>query len=201
VTHFKIRELLGRYCKTVINNEVVLKMPFPRTWSEELIAEWLQLKGYFVEVGVPISSGKRGGRNEADIIGVRLRASKLEIFHIEVGSLPANPIDNAEIVREKFSQQRQNDIKDYCRTKLQVTSNQINYKKLYVSVYASNKTISYLEQHQLPIKRLSDLIKTEIVPTIREWKSNPPHRPQTKGKSITLPEGMWLLYLLDYILE
>lgn len=66
-------------------------MPFPRTWSEELIAEWLQLKGYFVEAGVPIRSGPKGGRFEADIIGIKGKDDTLEIFHIEVGSLPDNP--------------------------------------------------------------------------------------------------------------
>jgi hypothetical protein len=42
-------------------------MPFPRTWSEELIAEWLALKGYAVESGIPTSTTDAGGRNEVDI--------------------------------------------------------------------------------------------------------------------------------------
>lgn len=176
-------------------------MPFPRTWSEELIAEWLQLKGYFVEVGVPISSGRRGGRNEVDIVGIRIKDSKVKIFHVEVGSLPENPVDNAEIIRRKFAEQNQNDVKDYCRNKLEFAPNQqIDYEKLYVAVWASDKTMSYLKQQQLPVRRLSEFIKNEIKPAIKQWKENPPHRPQTRGKSITLPEGMWLLCLVDYLL-
>jgi len=35
-------------------------MPFPRTWSEELIAEWLALKGYAVESSIPISTTDAG---------------------------------------------------------------------------------------------------------------------------------------------
>ena len=42
-------------------------MPFPRTWSEELITEWLALKEYAVESGIPISVTDAGGRNEVDI--------------------------------------------------------------------------------------------------------------------------------------
>ena len=176
-------------------------LPFPRTWSEELIAEWLQLKGYFVEVGVPISSGVRGGRNEADIVGVRMQDGKAKIFRIEVGNLSGNPIDNAEMIKQKFSKQNQSDVLNYCRQKLNFAPNQeIDYEQLYIAVWWSNKTFSYLEQQQLPVKELFDFIKTEIVPTIEKWKDNPPHRPQTKGKSITLPEGMWLLYLVDYLL-
>ena len=43
-------------------------MPFPRTWSEELIAEWLALKGYAVESGIPISTTDARSRNEVDVI-------------------------------------------------------------------------------------------------------------------------------------
>jgi hypothetical protein len=50
-------------------------MPFPRTWSEELIAEWLQLKEYLVEIRVPISSSEVEGRNEADVVGAKFRDS------------------------------------------------------------------------------------------------------------------------------
>jgi len=28
-------------------------MPFAKTWTEELVAEWLQLNGYLVEAGLP----------------------------------------------------------------------------------------------------------------------------------------------------
>ena len=47
-------------------------MPFPRTWSEELIAEWLALKGYAVESGIPIRTTDAGGRNEIDVIGYKI---------------------------------------------------------------------------------------------------------------------------------
>jgi len=39
-------------------------MPFPRTWSEELTTEWLALKGYAVESGIPISTTDTGSRND-----------------------------------------------------------------------------------------------------------------------------------------
>jgi len=177
-------------------------MPFPRTWSEELIAEWLQLKGYFVEVGIPIRSGQKGGRSEADIVGAKVIDDRLEIFHIEVGSLSGNPKSNAETIQEKFSEGRKNAIKRYCRDRLEFSSSRpTSYKELYVAVWWSDKTLLYLKQQQLPVIALLDLIKDEIRPTIQKWKNQPPHQPQTRGKSVTLPQNMWLLYLLDYIME
>ena len=168
-------------------------MPFPRTWSEELIAEWLQLKGYFVESGVPIGSGQKGGRNEADIIGLKGEDDRLDIFHIEVGSLAGNPVKNAEAIKEKFSEKREKAVKEYCNKKTGFSNAQKpNYKKLYVAVWASGKTMSYLKQQNLPVRELSEFIDNEIKPTIQQWKKKPVY---------TLPDGMWLLHLMDYLSE
>jgi len=46
-------------------------MPFGQTWTEELVAEWLQLSGYAVEIGLPVSVSKVGGRFCADVVGAR----------------------------------------------------------------------------------------------------------------------------------
>jgi hypothetical protein len=176
-------------------------MPFPRTWSEDLIAEWLQLEGYFVETGVPIRSGRKGGRSEANVLGIRLKADMLEIFHIEVGSLTGNPKDNAEMIKEKFSDERVDALREYVSRKLEFsTAKSTTYKKLYVAVWWSDRTLAHLEKEKLPIKTLINFIKDTVKPTIHQWKNEPPHKPQIIGKTITLPEGMWLLYLVDYLL-
>ena len=72
-------------------------MPFPKTWTEEPILEWLQLKEYSALSNVRLKSGKRGGVEEADIIGLRLRQKPvpqsktvvevLEALHVEVQCL------------------------------------------------------------------------------------------------------------------
>ncbi|MEM1583719.1 MAG: hypothetical protein QXF28_07345 [Nitrososphaerota archaeon] len=50
-----------------------------RTWSEELVAEWLHLQDYFVEVSVPIRTTEPGGRFEADVFrGLRLKMESLK---------------------------------------------------------------------------------------------------------------------------
>ena len=38
-----------------------------------------------------------------------------------------------------------------------------------------------------------------VLPTIQEWKRNPPHRPRTTGQRVTLPESLWLLQMLDHM--
>ena len=67
-------------------------MPIPRNWSEELVSEWLCLEGYSTEVGVKVGTGGRGGRKEADVVGVKISEDSkkgriLQIYHVEVGQL------------------------------------------------------------------------------------------------------------------
>ena len=47
------------------------------------MAEWLQLEGYLVEIGLPVSVAKAGGRYEADVVGARIRGNVFEVFHVE----------------------------------------------------------------------------------------------------------------------
>mgnify|MGYP001108266641 CR=1 FL=1 len=62
-------------------------MPFPRTWTEELIAERLQLDGFLTQTNLPVHVSKAGGRFEADVVGARIKEKILEIRHIEPGAL------------------------------------------------------------------------------------------------------------------
>jgi hypothetical protein len=176
-------------------------MPFPTTWNEELLAEWLTLEGYFVDVGVPVCSGSRGGRFEADVIGVKAKDGKFEIFHVEVGSLSGNPKENAVVVRDKFSKKHEDAIKDCYSKKLNVPQMELRYKPLYVAVWGAQKTIDYLEAEKLPVKELTEVIEQDILPAIKRWKDNPPFKTKTTGKNMTLPQNMWLLYLVNYLLE
>jgi len=78
-------------------------MPFTRNWVEELILEWLLLRGYLALSNVRLKSGKSGGVKEADILGLKLVKEVgglnggrkgiievLEIVHVETGSLTEN---------------------------------------------------------------------------------------------------------------
>jgi hypothetical protein len=79
-------------------------------WSEELVAETLEMQGYAVWRNVPVGSGKGskggrgGGRKEADIVAFRLHP-KPEVIHAEVGVLWESPTEVARILTSKFDSQ------------------------------------------------------------------------------------------------
>ena len=74
-----------------------------RTFSETLIAEWLQLDEWAVRTGVPLEAKKSGGRDEADIIGLKIVGNIPRIIHIEVGSLGGSLSENIARLDAKFT--------------------------------------------------------------------------------------------------
>ena len=59
-------------------------MPFPRNWTEEMVAEYLQLEGCLVVMGHIIQI-EGGGRREMDVLGFKVEGEKLTVVHIETG--------------------------------------------------------------------------------------------------------------------
>jgi hypothetical protein len=180
-------------------------MPFPRTWTEELITEWLALKEYAVESGIPISTTDAGGRNEVDVIGYKItNNNELEIIHIEITALAPKEIEKIE---QKFSETIKQNLVEHIRKKINIANLQnIIYKKIYVDTYSKKDKIENLNQDptlkekEIQVKRLIDLIINDIIPTIKQWKKSPPHKPKGKEK-ITLPDSYWLLKLIDYLMD
>ena len=174
-------------------------MPYTRTWSEELVAEWLQLDGYFVEVSVPVGVTSKGGRFEADIIGIKIVNQTLQVMHVEIGHLTKSAGMNIQHIQDKFSNQMQHAIRDYCTKKLGFKG-KVSYNNLYVAPYVSKKTLPLAKKTNINLKRMEDFIQQDVVPAINRWKANPPTGSKTTGKDITLPDGLWFLHLIDYIL-
>jgi hypothetical protein len=174
-------------------------MPYTRTWSEELVAEWLQLEGYFVEVSVPIGVTPKGGRFEADIIGIRIRNHTLKIMHVETGNLTESANQNIQSIQGKFTPQRQNAIINYCRNKLGFKG-RASYNNLYVATYVSKKTLLLAKKSKINLKYVEDFIQQDVVSAIKKWKAKPPTGGKTTGEIITLPDGLWFLHLIDHIL-
>jgi hypothetical protein len=170
-------------------------VPFPRTWSEELVAEWLRLEGYLVETGVPIGSSEKGGRREADIIGYRrVREGEAEIYYIEVGSLVGSREKSVEMIQEKFSPENKSAVKSHLR-EIDPSIDQLEVKTLYVATYCTRPVYEFAKD-KLPLRRLEDLID-EILDTIRKWKAKS-GLTKTKGKALIPPDGMWLLDKLKH---
>ena len=180
-------------------------MPIPRNWSEELVFEWLALQGYLTEVGVPIGVGKGGGRLEADVIGTRIKKTSterqiLEIFHIEIGSLPSSYEMNAKRLLKKFSDSHVNAVKHRVKTRLG-DEWEVEYKKLYIDTWASENTAkklssrTELKRERIDVWTMTDLYQ-HVFEAIVEWKANPPYK-VTPSDNITLPECHWLLKLIE----
>ena len=166
-------------------------MPFARTWSEELVAEWLTLEGYFVEISAPIGAAKAGGRNEADVLACKIAKGVLEIVRVEVG-IPAN----IETFRRKFSEANEKGAKRYCREKLDYKG-EIKYREYYVATYMSKPLAAKAEEEGFEVKRIENLIRDEIVPSIKKWKQYPPFK--VKTTDITPPTSLWLIQLIEYV--
>lgn len=171
-------------------------MPIPRTWSEELITEWLCLTGYSTEVGVHVGRGSRGGRKEADVVGVKIRLGDtdkriLNIFHIEVGQLGGYD-KSLKMISNKFSDTRTEEIIRRYKDRMKFEG-QIEYEKVYVSIWdrpglvkrlmSSTELTSVGIQVWSPVKLFQNIF-TEL----NSWE-------------YTLPESLWLLKLLESLLE
>ena len=166
-------------------------MPFARTWSEELVAEWLTLEGYFVEISAPIGAAKAGGRNEADVLACKIAKGVLEIIRAEVG-IPAN----IETFRRKFSKTNREGVKRYCRKKLNFEG-EIKYREFYVASYISKPLAIKAKKEGFEVKHIKNLVKDEIIPSIEKWKKHPPFK--VKTKDITPQNSLWLIQLIDML--
>ena len=179
-------------------------MPFPKTWVEELIIEWLHLDGFLVEANLPVGVKKVGGRLEADIVGSKIISGNLlEIRHIESGQLIVGTQGINAIINRKFSPSVCQSVTNYFTQRLSFTStsSNTNYQKFYVLTYWSQPAITAVTKSNLGIMvdLLPDFICKKVLPTIKQWKNSPHHMPQILGKTVQLPDSYWLLKLIDYL--
>lgn len=176
-------------------------MPIPKTWTEELVYEWLSLKGYFVERNMRLKSLPGGGVSEADIVGVRTEDEHLRIMHIETGQLAGRIEDKLDSVLKKFTKDRTSVVEAICRERID-PGVPTKYSKLYIATYA-NRTDEWkeqLEKEGIEFKLFWKFLDEDVRATIEEWKDKEVERGRRKSKTdITLPEPCWLLNLVDYL--
>jgi len=147
---------------------------------------------------LPVGVTKPGGRLEADVVGARIWKDKLEIRHIETGTLSQGVQGANSIAGKKFSAYVSRSISKYFKQKFSFKGG-VEYEKIYVPTYSSKPTVRELQRLGIEVIKLPDLIREKVAETIQEWKRNPPDHPQITGKSVTLPESYWLLQMLDYL--
>ena len=186
-------------------------MPIPRNWVEELVLEWLLLRGYIVISNVRLKSGRRGGAKEADILGLKLlREGKkvLEIMHVETGSVAQNFDENLKNIRNKFSSERERTLEEISLDIIELKSavNRANiskrYKRIYIASYVSRKQVDRLKEilkkDNIEFLTLEEVLR-KIVKDIDKWKQNQARKGRRTTVGITLPESWWLLNLIDFI--
>jgi methionine aminopeptidase len=201
-------------------------MPFVKTWTEELISEWLLLKGYIALQNVRLKSGRGGGIREADILGLKLRketspeadiiVETLEILHIEIGSLPGRFEKNSALIKDKFVLEREEAIKDILIDIIELESvlskcilgysrlgsSKIEYKPIYIANYVAKKQVNMLKERLkregIEFLTLEEVLR-EIIHEIGVWKKRLVEKGFRITEQITLPESWWLLNLIDYL--
>ncbi|MBI2916686.1 MAG: hypothetical protein HYY01_01720 [Chloroflexi bacterium] len=170
-------------------------MPFTRTWTEELVAEWLHLDGFLVETNFPVPvAGGSGGRRETDIVGARIRVEQqgqvLEIRHIEVGQLIDNPQKNLERIQKKFGPEVCTQVEQHFTRRLGFSGVK-EYQRLVVSdvsrISDSTKQTLVREGYRV-YESFHEFLKQEVLPTLE--------RRPSQG---TLPGGLWFLTFLEYL--
>jgi hypothetical protein len=175
-------------------------MPLGENWSEELVAEWLQLEGYLIEIDLPAGTGGAGGRFAPDVVGARIGHStkKLEIVHVEVGSYIQGVKETMESFAGKFSPEVQNTLEAYFKERFAYGSKP-TYRKMVVASYSSKPVKTAAQDIGIEFLTLDDFICARVLPTIRRWKESPYFERKTKGENVTLSDSLWILKLLDYL--
>ena len=164
-------------------------MPYARTWSEELVAEWLEIEGYSVVIGLPVGTGRGGGRKEADVVGFRFEDRIAHVVHIEVGNFAASSKKIIEVLRKKFERNVEEEIEKYIRERLGENVN-ISHKKMVVATWISKKAEEEAkrELREIELLNFNDLLK-KIILTVKKYVKDVK----------TFPDGFWLLNLLWYM--
>ena len=173
-------------------------MPFPRNWVEELIVEWLHLEGHMVEANFPVATTSVGGRGEVEAVGARVNEGFLEIIHIETGQLSGGK-SSVESIEKKFRQEIHESLIKYFRDIFASESDNVSYRKIYKASYWTQPTMDGIRSFGIEVIPLPDFLRDFVIPTIKQWKENPPHAPKARGPMIALPESHWLLKLLEYM--
>jgi len=184
-------------------------MSFAGNWLEELISEWLQIEGFFVEINPPIQLSKddreilgiegKGGRGEPDIVGARINNGVLTIRHCEAAThLVGDPSDTAKTYVKKFSEPIQRKVRDEFYGVLGINEERdYSYERWIVVGTISRPMKAKIEGeiHGVKILKIQEFITSRVLPAISNWKQ----RVTAKGNPPALPQDKWLLQMLDWL--
>lgn len=177
-------------------------MPFPRNWSEELVSEYLELKGYFVRTGHPVPIEKRGGRGEIDVLGIKVVNGRLEFLHVEIGIPSKSYEDLKKALEGKFGSSVKQEI-----DRIAKNFDFENYilKRWFIDVWKETKRVSKKwERFKQELKNQGIEILTfndfwmKITEAIGKWQKE--HKTK-KGTLSALPQNLWLLKMVERVIK
>jgi hypothetical protein len=167
-------------------------MPFPRTWSEELAAEYLQLEGYIVVTGYPVQIGKRGGRKDIDVLGFKVENGKLKILQLEIGQLYIKGEKAIEKIKEKFSTPVEKEIDRIAKTVFKGL--EYEWIKKYVMLSpVTDEQIGKLKREKIELIRFDEFYE-RVEEAVKNWREK---NKTKKGTPPMLPLNLWLLKLIE----
>ena len=168
-----------------------LKDMVARTYSEQLIAEWLELEGYYVKTGVPLQSSTTRGRGEADIVAIKKEKNGHKLLHIEVGHLRKSPKKDLEMVEKKTNAKIKDELKTSIKNDLGVDA---NYEFRYISMIPYKNSFELIRKAGHRIDLINDVITKEILESIRTYVQD--NKKSDKGRKVTPPNNLWMIQLL-----
>ena len=169
-------------------------MPIPRTWSEELAAEYLELEGYIVKTGHPVQIERRGGRREIDVLGFKVEKGKLKILQLEIGAHSEGKEERYERIKEKFSDIVAKEIKKIAEKSF--PGLEYEWIKQYVMLYSheiDQELKKKLERENIKVLSMHEFYE-QVKQKIEEWKENNRTEKDTRP---TLPDNLWMLRLIE----
>ena len=170
-------------------------MPFPANWLEELVIEWLELKGFAISTSVFVPANA-GGRSSPDAVGAkRQEDGTLVIRHYEVAMhLIRGPTEMAKDYSKKFSREIEQAVrKRFGQIFGCEMSKKANYQKHIVCINVSENVCCELKNkiQGVEIRRLADFVREDVLPAISEWR-------KLHTKVTQIPADKWLLHMIDW---
>ncbi|MFH1730866.1 MAG: hypothetical protein ABIF82_04340 [Planctomycetota bacterium] len=162
-----------------------------------MIAEWLQLDGFLTQTNLPVGVSPAGGRNEADVVGARIKEGTLEIRHIETGGL-AGGRNSTDSIKNKFADWIKEHVTGHFKDTLSFEG-PCTYRTLYVATFWAAPVIQDLKEAGVEVVRMPDFIRDKVLPTVQKGKENLARRLRMKSPRATLPQSLWLLQMLDHL--
>ena len=164
-------------------------MPLARSWTEELIAQYLEWKGFLIITDKKIGQGSKGGREDIDIVALDPAKKEIKLVNVtntwsrkyeKIAEKTCNNLSKAEqCIREKYGNA-------YTYTKELIL---ICYEKEAKSNVIKAEVIKINPKVQ--VTTLDEYI-SKIVDEMRK------HRAKTME---TLPENLYLLKLLEFMID